>query len=160
VSLFAATFHHFHIMDTPHLNFDHARTPEQIALMKRINEDGVCPFCAEHFRTYHPRPILKETENWFVTTNMNPYEGTKYHFLFVYKPAHILEPHDMTPEAQHEIFALVAEVVDAHHIKGGAFFMRFGDTHYNGSSVAHLHAHVIVGDVDAPDHEPVRVKLG
>jgi len=39
-------------------------------------------------------------------------------------------------------------------------FMRFGDTHYNGSSVEHLHAQLLQGDVDAPGHEPVRVKLG
>ena len=53
------------------LNHDNARTEEQKTLMAKIEEDGVCPFCAEHFKKYHPKPILKETDYWFVTENMN-----------------------------------------------------------------------------------------
>lgn len=147
-------------MTDNHLNFDHARSPEQIALMEKIKADGVCPFCKEHFAKYHPRPIIKETENWFLTTNMNPYEGTKHHFLFVYKPSHISFPHDMIPEARVELFDLVDFIITEYHIPGGSFFMRFGDTRYTGSSVQHLHGHLIQGDIDAPDHQPVRVKLG
>jgi ATP adenylyltransferase len=142
------------------LNFDHARTPEQIALMEKIKADGVCPFCSEHFRKYHPRPIIKETDNWFLTTNMNPYEGTKYHFLFVYKPSHARFPSEIHPSARVELFDLIDFVVKEYAIPGGSFFMRFGDTKYNGSSVEHLHAHLIQGDIEAEGHEPVRVKLG
>lgn len=129
-------------------------------LMQKIIVDGVCPFCAEHFKKYHPRPILKETAYWFLTENMSPYAGTKYHFIFVYKPAHITTPNEITPEAFNNLFALMNAVVEEYEIPGGAFFMRFGDMRYNGSSVEHLHAQLLMGDVDAPDHEPVRVKLG
>ena len=142
------------------LNFDHVRTPEQRALMEKIRADGVCPFCKEHLKEYHPRPIIRETDFWFLTTNMNPYEGTKYHFLFIYKLSHVRFPHDIAREARIDLFDLVDSVIHEHQIPGASFFMRFGDTRYNGSSVEHLHAHLIVGDVDAPNHEPVRVKLG
>ncbi len=142
------------------LNLQNARTPEQQALMQKIVQDGVCPFCAEHFKTYHPKPILKETAYWFVTENMSPYTGTKHHFIFVYKPAHITRPSEIAPEAFADLFALVNAVVEEYKFPGGALFMRFGDTHYNGSSVEHLHAQLLQGDVDAPGHEPVRVKLG
>lgn len=142
------------------LNMQNARTPEQIALMQKIIDDGVCPFCAKHFKKYHPKPVLKETDFWFFTENMSPYKGTKCHFIFVYKPSHVTKPSDVAPEALADLFALVNWAVDGYKIPGGSFFMRFGDTRYTGSSVEHLHAHLLMGDNDAPDHEPVRVKLG
>lgn len=142
------------------LKFSNARTAEQIALMKKIAQDGVCPFCAEHFKTYHPKPILKETDYWFFTENMSPYKGTKYHFIFVYKPAHIQTPNEMRPEALADLFALVNTAITEYKFPGGAFFMRFGDHDYTGGSVEHLHAHLMLGDIHAPNHEAVRVKLG
>lgn len=142
------------------LNLDNARTPEQMELMKKIIDDGVCPFCAEHFKKYHPKPILKETEYWFFTENMSPYTGTKYHFIFVYKPAHITTSSQLSPEALTDLFNLVHSAAAEYNIPGGSFFMRFGDHKYTGGSVEHLHAHLLQGDVDAPDHEAVRVKLG
>jgi diadenosine tetraphosphate (Ap4A) HIT family hydrolase len=142
------------------LNHREARTEEQKRLMAQIEQDGVCPFCAAHFTNYHPKPIIFETDSWFVTTNMSPYEGTKYHFLFVYKPAHIASIVELPIEGWNDLHACVHRVVTEHHITGGSFFMRFGDTRYTGSSVEHLHAHLIVGDIDNPDHHPVRVKLG
>jgi ATP adenylyltransferase len=142
------------------LDHNEARTDEQKKLMAQIEADGVCPFCSGYFVQYHPKPILKETDNWFVTTNMSPYEGTTMHFLFVYKPMHTNSPTDVTPEASAELFALVSEVITQYNIPGGGFFMRFGEGGYNGSSVEHLHAHLIVGQQKSEDAEGLRVKLG
>jgi diadenosine tetraphosphate (Ap4A) HIT family hydrolase len=128
--------------------------------MAKIAADGVCPFCAEYFRKYHPKPIVKETDFWFVTENISPYIGTKYHFIFVYKPKHITKPSEFVPGTAEDLFTLVNQLVEENQIPGGSFFMRFGDTRYNGSSVEHLHGQLIMGDVDAPGHEKVRVKLG
>ena len=47
-----------------YLDFNHARTPEQIAVMRKIVKDGVCPFC--HFDVYHYKPILKKTKWWLL----------------------------------------------------------------------------------------------
>lgn len=142
------------------LDHNEARTEEQRALMAKIEADGVCPFCAEHFKKYHPKPIIKETDNWFVTENMSPYEGTTTHLLFVYKPKHTNVPNEMAPEAATELFALVAEQVKIKNISGGSFFMRFGEGGYNGSSVEHLHAQLIVGEEKSDSTESLRVKLG
>lgn len=143
-----------------YLNHDNARTPEQKELMEKIEQDGVCPFCAEYFKKYHPKPIFKETDYWFFTENMSPYEGTKHHFIFVYKPAHATSLSDIPSEAFADLHQLMTEAVAEYKIPGGSFFMRFGDQKYNGSSVAHLHAQLLMGDADAPGHEKVRVKLG
>jgi diadenosine tetraphosphate (Ap4A) HIT family hydrolase len=142
------------------LNMQHTRTPEQLALMQKIRDDGVCPFCAENFTKYHPKPIIKETDYWFFTENMSPYVGTKYHFIFVYKPAHISTPAEISPEATLDLFSILNWAIAEYKIPGGSFFMRFGETRYNGSSVQHLHPQLLMGDVDAPGHEKVRVKLG
>lgn len=142
------------------LNHSEARTEEQKTLMQKIEQDGVCPFCKDHFTRYHPKPILKETDYWFVTTNMSPYEGTTHHFLLVYKPEHITSPNQINNDAWQELFEHIAILNKEYDIDGGAFFMRYGDTSYTGSSVEHLHAHLISGVKKTKDTEAIRVKLG
>ncbi len=142
------------------LNHDEARTNEQKALMALIEADGVCPFCAEHFKKYHPKPILKETDFWFVTENMSPYEGTSRHLLFVYKPSHINRLSDIAPQAAQDLFALLTWATETYSIAGGSFFMRFGNMEWNGSSVEHLHAQLIVGKKKDESAESLKVKLG
>ena len=142
------------------LNHDNARTEEQKALMAKIESDGVCPFCATHFKKYHPKPIIKETTYWFLTENMSPYEGTSLHLLFVYKPAHINTLPQVSPDAASDLFALLAWATEKFHIEGGSFFMRFGNMSWNGSSVEHLHAQLIVGKEKDTLAEPLKVKLG
>lgn len=141
------------------LNHHEARTEEQKRLMEQIEADGVCPFCAEHFRAYHPKPIIRETDHWFLTENMSPYGGTAHHYIFVYKPAHICFPSEMTADARIELFELVDWTIREHNIPGGSFFMRFGAGDYNGSSVEHLHAHLISGASNEGDTEGLKVKL-
>jgi ATP adenylyltransferase len=142
------------------LNHNEARTEEQKALMAKIESDGVCPFCSENFKKYHPKPVLKETDYWFVTENMSPYEGTSHHFIFVYKPAHIIKPEDILPLAAQNLFELITFVTETFSITGGSFFMRMGNMEWNGSSVEHLHAQFIVGKKKDDSAEAIRVKLG
>ena len=142
------------------LDHTNARTEEQKELMKKIEEDGVCPFCEEHFRKYHPKPIIKETDSWFFTENMSPYEGTKHHFIFVYKKEHVSLPSEITPESRAELFELISWAIEEYNIPGGSFFMRFGEGGYNGSSVEHLHAQLLTGEQKSDETEGLRVKLG
>ena len=138
------------------LNLANARTPEQIALMQKIIADGVCPFCAEHFRKYHPKPVLKETEYWFFTENMSPYVGTKYHFILVYKPTHITDPKELSAEAWNNLLELIHWAEKEYQIDGGTFAMRFGTDLKYANSVMHLHAHLIEPNVDDPQHPGVK----
>ena len=142
------------------LDHNEARTAEQKELMEKIEKDGVCPFCQEHFRTYHPKPIIKETNSWFFTENMSPYEGTTKHFIFVYKDAHVISPSEITKESRFELFELINWAIGEYDIIGGSFFMRFGEGGYNGSSVEHLHAQLIVGEKKSENTEGLKVKLG
>lgn len=146
---------------TPDAGLDHkeARTEEQKKLMSQIEADGVCPFCEAHFRKYHPKPIIKETDSWFFTENMSPYVGTTHHYIFVYKPAHIRFPFEISVEARVELFDLIDWAVKEYDIPGGGFFMRFGEGGYNGSSVEHLHGHLISGVAKGDGTEGLKVKL-
>lgn len=141
------------------LNHSEARTDEQKKLMAQIEEDGVCPFCAEYFPIYHPKQILKETDYWFVAENMSPYEGTTKHFIFVYKPKHTNSLADITPEASSDLHRLAAEMCAEHNIVGGSLFIRFGEGDYNGSSVEHLHAQLLTGTKKSTSTESLKVKL-
>lgn len=142
------------------LDHSNARTDEQKKLMQKIEADGVCPFCREYFLKYHPKPIIKETDSWFLTENMSPYEGTTKHFIFVYKPSHVISPTEITKESRAELFELIEWAITEYKIPGGTFFMRFGEGGYNGSSVEHLHAQMIVGEKSSNATESLKVKLG
>lgn len=141
-----------------HVNLAHSRTDAQKVVMQQIAEDGVCPFCQEHFLKYHPKPILKTGKYWLATENAFPYEGARVHLLFVYLEHITLPPSD--GEQLIELFDLLAWARNEYQILGGTLVMRFGENKYNGASVDHLHAHLIVGDADKPGHKGVRVKVG
>ncbi len=144
-----------------YLDFNHARTPEQISLMKKIVEDGVCPFCKEFFTKYHPKPILKETKWWYVSENMSPYEGTSLHLIFVYKE-HAVMPSEISPEASKELFKLISWAEKENELEGGSFFVRFGKSEMTGGSVDHFHVQLIVGNAKGTDkkYDKLKVKLG
>jgi ATP adenylyltransferase len=141
---------------TEFLDPQKARTEEQRVLMEQIARDGVCPFCAEHLRTYHPKPILKETDYWFFTENMSPYAGTKHHFMLMYKPSHITTPAELSPESWTDLLAILNWATVEYAIRGGTFALRFGSDKKYSNSVAHLHAHFIEPDVDDPQHAGVK----
>lgn len=141
-----------------HVDLSHTRTEEQRTVMQQIVQDGVCPFCQEHFLKYHLKPILKKGSHWLVTENGFPYTGARVHLLFVHLEHLTIPPTES--EQLIELFELLAWAREEYAIMGGTFIMRFGETKYNGASVGHLHAHLVVGDIDNPEHKGVRVKVG
>jgi diadenosine tetraphosphate (Ap4A) HIT family hydrolase len=128
-------------------------------VLSKIKKEGVCPFCEDYFLKYHTRPILRRSRHWFVTENFNPYEGTKRHVLFVHRK-HIENPESMSAKAWSELLGHIAWVREKFRLPGGALFMRFGDFHYTGASVAHLHANVLCGEKSDGGKEPIAVTLG
>lgn len=142
-----------------YVNLKHARTQQQIDVMTQIEKDGVCPFCMENFLKYHPKPIIHENDNWIVTENMSPYEGSVYHFLFVCK-RHFTMPTDMTDSEKKDLFDLINWTIANNSISGGSILIRFGDTRFTGASVDHLHAHLVVGDANDDEQESLKVKIG
>jgi len=141
------------------VNLEHARTSEQKAVMKKIKEAGVCPFCPEHFQKYHSKKILRESKWWTLTENMSPYEGSRVHLIFVYKQ-HITMLSEISEEGLKNLFDLTNKAIKEYKIVGGTLLFRFGDTNYTGGSVGHLHAQLITGGPANSTKEGIRVKIG
>ena len=143
------------------VNFDHARDDEQRRRMQRALDTGECLLCRENIERYHDRPILLEGAYWLVTENAFPYEGATLHHLVVYTRGHETDFRAIPPEAWTELQALLSSVADTHGVSGGSLVMRFGDTKITGATLAHLHAHLIVGEPFADKrNESLRVKVG
>jgi diadenosine tetraphosphate (Ap4A) HIT family hydrolase len=132
------------------VNLNHARSDNQRGVMEQIIKDGVCPFCIENLTLYHKSPIIKEGKFWILTDNQWPYEKVRHQLLAIYK-THIEHISEVEPGAAEELFRLFSDEAKKRNIKGGGLAIRFGsseDGNY-GSSVLHLHAHLIEPDLRA-----------
>jgi diadenosine tetraphosphate (Ap4A) HIT family hydrolase len=112
--------------------------------LEAILAGGFCPFCETHLFKHHRKPLLHKTKYWLVTENSWPYEGTKYHFLFIAR-RHIEAAEMASPVMWMDLQKLYKKLVKEHGIKGASLVLRSGDTRYTGASVSHLHAHLISG---------------
>lgn len=119
-----------------------AKSGRYRAVLHEIQSAGVCPFCPKTFK-WHTKPILKRGEGWLITENFDPYENARYHFLLI-KEKHKEHFNELTPRDWRSMARLAAWAVKKFHIKGGALALRFGDTAHTGSSVCHIHAHLLV----------------
>lgn len=146
-------------MNENKVNVVETRSLAQKEQYEQILRDGVCPFCRENFEKYHKNKILRENEAWLVTQNDHPYTGAKYHFLFVYTKKHILSPDEMSLNDWKLLFELVNWINQEFKIESGSLVMRYGQEG-NGSSVRHLHAHVIIGQSTKPTENKLKVKVG
>jgi len=141
------------------VNVKNTRSEKYASVLRKIQKDNVCPFCEEHFLKYHTKPIIKNGKYWILTENFNPYPGTKHHLLVVSK-RHVQHFKDLSPAAYVELFEIVQPELERRGIKGAGLFMRFGDTNFNFSSVAHLHAQIISGVRRGKNTELLMAPLG
>lgn len=112
--------------------------------------DKVCPFCIDFSKKqdvfqYHSKPVLFHGTHWVVTENFDPYQGTKYHFMFIHRK-HIVSFSEIKPLALQELVLLTKKLEKKFSLPAGVFLFRFGDTRYTGGSVNHFHGHFVLGD--------------
>lgn len=132
------------------------RSDQQLARMRALEAAGICLFCPETVAARADR--LHETPQWTVLPNDFPYRGTKLHLLLVPRE-HVTDLVDLSPAAQADLWPTLAWAREHYHLTYYGLGARNGDPRYTGGTVAHLHLHLIVGDVDDPGHQPVRLKL-
>lgn len=128
-------------------------------VIKAIQEHKVCPFCPKHLATYHKNPIEINKKHWLATRNMYPYTAARHHFLLIHKK-HIENVTEITKAAWTELQELMRLLTKKNKITGGTVMLRFGDTHFTGASVTHLHAHVIQSDPTHPEYEKMKSMPG
>lgn len=124
----------------------YAKSEEYSKVINTIADEAKCPFCPDNFK-YHKNPILKEEDGWFITQNSWPYTGTKHHLIMICRE-HKEQFSDLTTGDWEAIRTLVNWAVKSYDIPGGGLAMRFGETAYTGATVVHLHAHLIVPELD------------
>lgn len=135
-----------------------ARTDNQLAMMKDLEERGVCIFCPEHLETEDFSPILIKTKHWQVKNNSFPYKGTRVHLLAI-PNKHINTLSQLENDARIDLFDILGKCEKDFELSSYAMVARSGDMSRNGGSIEHLHIHIVSGDTDDPDHEPVRFKI-
>lgn len=149
-------------MTKNYVNLSNARKEEQTTVMQKIMEDGVCPFCEEHFLTYHPKPIIFKTDNWIVTENAWPYDMTKNHILCVYR-THATHTNEIDTQGWSEIGEIMKRLETKKSLGYGTMLMRFGDTTHTGATVSHLHFHLVQPNTEDPSYIPeegIRTRIG
>ncbi len=141
-----------------HYHHTAARSEEQLRKMRDLEARGVCMFCPEHIHREAKGTVEFESDNWIVKKNDFPYANSKLHLLIIPK-FHVSLIERLPKAAREELLDVITKCSKRHKLKSYAIAMRVGDMRYNGGSIEHLHAHLVVGDVDDPAHEPVRFKM-
>lgn len=145
-----------------YINLGSIRREDQKKVMQEIAKAGHCPFCIENLEKYHKNPILKTGKFWLLTENQWPYEKVKNQFLAIYK-THIEHISEMDPEAGKELIEMFSEKAKERNMPGGGVAIRFGKSNKGdyGSSVLHIHAHLVEPDLEALSaDEAWRFKFG
>ncbi len=136
-----------------------AKRDDYSGVLETIRAGGFCPFCEEHLFKHHRKPLLFKTKRWLVTENAWPYEGTKYHFLFIARP-HVEEVADGPADLLKDLQVAYAKLRKRYDFKGATLAMRTGDSAYTGATVRHLHAQLIVGTKRTKASTPITVVAG
>ena len=134
-------------------HFENARGEEQLAEMRRLDAAGICLFCPGNLEDV--QEVLHRTAHWAVTPNRFPYDGARLHLMLV-PSAHVTDMVDLPLDAQADFFAALAWVRGEYDLSYYALGVRCGDLPVTGSTIKHLHAHLVVGDLGG---EPVRFKM-
>jgi diadenosine tetraphosphate (Ap4A) HIT family hydrolase len=138
--------------------FGNARTAEQLAEMRRLDAAGICLFCPDGLARHARQRILLRTRHWAVTPNEFPYRGTSLHLLLV-PDQHAAGLLDLSEEVRQDFWQALAAVTREHKLSHYGLGVRNGDCRYTGATIRHVHAHVLVGDTEATDGPPVRMRF-
>lgn len=120
---------------------------------------GFCPFCEEHLFKHHQQPLIYKSKHWLVTKNSWPYQGSRFHFLFITR-SHVEATEEMSPAAWTDLQKLYKKLIRENDIKGATLMIRSGDTRFTGASVNHLHAHLVTGSPRTKKTSPIKALVG
>lgn len=135
-----------------------SRNSEQLAEMRRLQRESKCLFCAEHLEAEPANRVLMRTASWSITQNRYPYAGAKLHFLVI-PNRHVADITELPEDVLADFWIALKWVKSTYGLAFYGLGARCGDCRFTGGTIQHLHVHVIVGDVEDPDHQSVRLKL-
>lgn len=137
---------------------DNYRTDEQLQEMRRLEAAGICLFCPAALREHDRQRAAFETRHWLVTPNAFPYRGTRLHLLVV-PHQHVNDILDLDEEARGDFWTALAAIRERFGLDHYGLGVRNGNCSFTGATIAHVHAHVLVGDPDLDPEVPVRMRF-
>lgn len=137
---------------------DNHRTAGQLAEMERLEAAGTCLFCPEALHGHQHQQVIFETAHWAVTPNEFPYAGTRLHLLVV-PHRHVGDVLDLDDEALGDFWTALRWIRERFDLGHYGLGMRNGDCRFTGATIAHVHAHVLVGDPELNPEVPVRMRF-
>lgn len=135
-----------------------SRASEQLSEMRQLETEGKCLFCPEQLDAYPAQRVLTKINGWSVTENRYPYKGARLHLLLIPR-LHVSDILALPPDLLADFWLALAWVKNNYALAFYGLGIRCGDCRYTGGTIQHLHVHVVVGDIENPGHEPVRLKL-
>jgi ATP adenylyltransferase len=137
---------------------DNYRTDEQLAEMRRLEAAGICLFCPAALREHARQQVILETRHWSVTPNAFPYGGTMLHLLVV-PHQHVNDMLDLDDESLGDFWNVLRMIRSQFSLGHYGLGVRNGNCSFTGATIAHVHAHVLVGDPSLDPEVPVRMKF-
>ena len=135
-----------------------SRATDQLNEMRQLEAEGKCLFCPEQLDTHPAQRVLNKINGWSITENRYPYKGARLHLLLI-PTLHVSDILSLPPKLLADFWVALTWVKSAYALEFYGLGVRCGDCKYTGGTIQHLHVHVIVGDIENPGHEPVRLKL-
>jgi ATP adenylyltransferase len=137
---------------------DNYRTEEQLAEMRRLEAAGTCLFCPESLREHTRQQVILQTAHWSVTPNEFPYQGTRLHLLVV-PHRHVNDMLDLDERSRADFWTSLALIRERFGLDHYGLGVRNGNCSFTGATIAHVHAHVLVGDPSLDPEVPVRMRF-
>lgn len=138
--------------------FENVRTAEQQARMERLDAAGVCLFCPDGLAGHAGDEVVLRTRHWSVIPNAFPYAGARLHLLLV-PDEHAEDLLELSEPARADFWTALAQVRQRYRLTHYGLGSRNGDCRYTGATIAHVHAHVLVGEEQDEEAPPVRMRL-
>jgi diadenosine tetraphosphate (Ap4A) HIT family hydrolase len=124
------------------------RGKEQMEQYRQILEGNYDPFESVEKILELKNEVVYIHKNWIIFKNQH-YKGRKNSFVAVLR-RFATDPGELDMMETLDAFKIFKELCDEYDIRGGAFFMRFGDTRLSGASVKHLHFHIVEPNPETP----------
>ena len=136
--------------------FGNVRTPEQLAEMARLDAAGICLFCPEYLASQPQQRILLPP-----STGPSPRTSSRTRAracTSCWCRTSMRETCWTCDEVRSDFWVALAATAEAHGLRHYGLGVRNGDCRFTGATIAHVHAHVLVGS-DDPDAPPVRMRF-
>lgn len=132
---------------------NNSRNETQKNIIQDFKEQGADPFDRKIVETIHNEhnvynKIIFETEHFYVMPCLWPLKGSSKHIMIISQRNDVKSITDLSIVEFNDLIEVQQKIIRSFDIQGGAFCMRFGDPKISGTTVTHLHGHIIVPDDD------------